>query len=153
MANVDNPHGFKWIRSVGSPVPLMDKITLAGTVAAGDTLVNGGSGTCTIGLSNSGTIHGVAAEAGDSGDEILFYPAGPDNEFEAQCSGTFAATMIGTAVDIEGTTGIQEVNEDASTEKVFQITGYNDNDEVGANTRVRGFFVRATYNDLEDAET
>lgn len=152
MANRDNPSGFKWIRSPGSSVPLVDTCVLAGTVAKGDALVNGGAGTHTIALSSSGTIHGVAAEAGVSGDTILFYPAGPQNEFEAQCSGTYAATIVGYAVDIEGTTGIQEVDEDATTEKVFQVTGYNDNDSVGANTRVRGFFVRASYNDTEDAE-
>jgi hypothetical protein len=152
MANRDNPSGFKWIRSAAGNTPLVDVVTLAGTVAKGDALVNGGSGTYTIALSNSGTIHGVAAMAGVSGDEIDMYAAGPQNEFEAQCSSTFAATMNGYAVDIEGTTGIQEVNEDGTTEKVFQITGYNHNDSIGANTRVRGYFVRASYNDTEDAE-
>lgn len=155
MANLDTPNGFRWVKTIGSNTPYVDWVTLAGTVAAGDTLV-ASSGTCTIGLSSSGTLHGVAAEPGVSGDEIMFYPATTSNIFEAQCSGTYAtASHLGVAVDIEGTTGIQEVNEDATTEKVFQILELK-NDGVnaaGANARVLGFFVRSSYTGLEDAET
>lgn len=152
MANVDNPNGFKWIRTRSGGPPVVDYVTLGGTVAVGDTLVFSG-GACTIGLADSGLIHGVAMEAGVSGEEIAFYPATVDNIFEAQCSGTYAkASHLGVAVDIEGTTGIQEVNEDATTEKVFLIQEINPNTEVGANSRVRGIFVRSSYNGLEDAE-
>jgi hypothetical protein len=152
MANVDNPNGFNWVyNQSGNPSPKVDTVTLAGTVAAGDTLV-ASSGTATIGLSNSGALLGVAAEAGVSGDVIKYYPATDDAVFVAQCSGTFAATMLFGAYDIEGTTGIQEVNEDSNTEKVVQIVGYDPSSEVGANTRVYVTFPRSQYTGLEDAE-
>jgi hypothetical protein len=137
---------------MGSDTPYVDWVTLGGTVAAGDALVFA-SGECTIALSNSGQIHGVAAEAGVDGDEIMFYPAVPTNIFEAQCSGTYAtASHLGVAVDLEGTTGIQEVNEDSTTEKVVKIMELKSGSEVGANARVYVTFPRSSYTDLEDAE-
>lgn len=148
MANRDNASGFRWYRTKGANAPIMDHCTLGGTVAVGDTLVIS-SGTCTIGLTTSTAVYGVAAQAGVSGDVIAFYPATPDQEFEAQCSGTFAASMIGGMYDIEGTTGIQEVNEDSTSYPLFQITGYNDNDTVGANTRVRGIFAHSSYTGID----
>jgi hypothetical protein len=154
MSNTNNPHGFVWVQnSSGATVPFQDTVTLAGTVAKGDALVMA-SGTATIALYDSGLILGVAAQAGDSGDVIQFYPAVPWNVFEAQCSGTYAVSSYKyTAVDIEGGTGEQMVDENANNEKVFQITGHNPNDSVGAYTRVRGIFVRSSYTGLEDAET
>lgn len=151
MANIDDPNGFTCVGSLTGEI-VTRTVTLAGTVAKGDSLV-AASGTATIGLSNSGLILGVAAEAGVSGDEILYYPAVPWLIFEGQCSGTYAlASHMFTAVDIEGTTGIQEINEDATTEKVAQIIGINPNSEVGDHTRVRFIWVRSGFTGLEDAE-
>lgn len=151
MANTDNPNGFKFVKSLYGEA-ILDSVVLAGTVAKGDALVFA-SGTATIALSSSGTIHGVAAEAGISGETILFYPALPGYVFEGQCSGTYAAAShLHVDVDLEGTTGIQEVNEDATTEKVVHIIGYNSNSAIGANTRVQFTFPRSSYTGLEDAE-
>jgi len=155
MANIDDPRGFRFYKTLSGAPPTMDEVTLAGTVAQGDTLVDA-SGTATIGLSNSGQIFGVAAEAGVSGDVILFYPITTDVCFKAQCSGTYTkASHLYAAVDIEGTTGIQEVNEDATTEKVFQIQGLVEDgtNAVGANAVVWGQFRLGMFQDLEDAET
>jgi hypothetical protein len=151
MANTDNPNGFKFVKSLYGEA-ILDTVTLAGTVAKGDALVFS-AGTCTILLSNSSLVHGVAAEAGVSGDDILFYPALPGYVFEAQCSGTYVkATYLHTDVDIEGATGIQEINEDATTEKVAHIVGINSNSEVGAYSRLWVTFPRSSYTSLEDAE-
>ena len=153
MANVDNPSGFVWVKTIGSNTPYVDWVTLGGTVSKGDALVFSG-GACTIALSNSGLIHGVAAEDGVSAESIMFYPATTSNIFEAQCSGTYAtASHLAAVVDIEGTTGIQEVNENATTEKVFQILELSPASVVGANARVRGIFPRSSYTGLEDVET
>lgn len=152
MANTDNPNGFKWVKTIGSNTPYVDYVTLGGTVTAGDALVFS-AGACTIALSNSGLIHGVAAESGVSSDVIMFYPAIPQNVFEAQCSGTYsAASHLGAAVDLEGTTGIQEVNEDSANEDVCKIMELKPGSEEGANSRVYVTFPRSSYTELEDAQ-
>lgn len=160
MANYDNPNGFRWVKSLVGGVnnPEILKMEAAGsqTIAVGDAVILS-SGYVAIAASNSGLIHGVAASpvtSSTQGDEILVIPATPWNVFEGQCSGTYAVTVRGTAVDIEGTTGIMEINEDATTEKVAQVIGElgDPNNSVGANTRVLFTFVRSSFTGLEDAE-
>jgi hypothetical protein len=161
MANVDNPHGFVWAGSLltGDQTPQTFKGTLASaqTIAAGDALI-ASSGVISIAASTSATILGVAFEAVTSAatatSTITFIPATPWNIFEAQCSGTFATTILYTDVDIEGTTGIMEVNEDATTEQVFQVIDYvkASNNAVGANTRVLGVFKKSAFLGFEAGE-
>jgi hypothetical protein len=155
MANTDNPNGFKWIKNLTASDELIT-VTLATTqtIAKGDALQLS-SGQAIIATSGAGQIFAVAAEAETTTTataDILVYPAYPWYEFEGQCSGTYAASIRHSAVDIEGTTGIMEVDENATTEKVFQVTGHNPNSEIGANTRVTGVFIRSSYLDLQDAE-
>jgi hypothetical protein len=146
MANTDNPNGFRWYGSLTGAPPTIRSIILAGTVAQGDTLVQG-TATATIGLSNSGNILGVAMEAGESGDTIQYYVATDWDLFEAQCSGTYSTNYLNQNVDIEGTTGIQEVNEDSTTEGVFRILGLVEDgvNAAGANARVYGTFIRGLH--------
>lgn len=160
MANYDNPNGFRPAKSLigGSNTIEALKMQAASgaTIAVGDAVIIS-SGYIAIALSNSSLIHGVAASSVSSateGDEILVWPATPWNVFEGQCSGTYAVTMRGTAVDIEGTTGIMEIDENATTEKVAQIIGESGdpNNSVGANSRVLFTFVRSSFTGLEDAE-
>jgi hypothetical protein len=152
MANPDTPNGFKWVKRKGGGTAILDWITLAGTVTKGDALVFS-AGTCTIALSNSPLIHGVADSSGVSGDEIPFYPAVDENIFEAQCTGSYSkASHLGVALDITGTTGIQEVNQAASTEKVFLVQELKPGSAEGANARVWGIFPRSSYQGMEDAE-
>lgn len=152
MANVDNPNGFRFSRSLvaGCPILCTGTLTTNQSVKAGDALIFS-AGVLSIALSNSGTIHGVAAEdktTTSTADSIVYHPAVPWIEFEAQCSGSYENTADDfTAVDIEGTTGIMEVNENANTEGVFVITEMV-NDGVnaeGANARVRGYFLRSSF--------
>jgi hypothetical protein len=149
MANRDNPSGFRWYGSLVGAPPTVRSIVLAGTVAQGDTLVQG-TATATIGLSNSGNILGVACEDGVSGETINYYVATDWDLFEAQCEGTYSTSYLNQNVDIEGTTGIQEVNEDASTEGVFRILGLVEDgvNAAGANARVYGIFVRGLHKAL-----
>ncbi len=157
MANRDNPDGFTFVKNLsGSTGDEMVTVLLATTqtIAKGDALALS-SGEATIAVYTSGLIFGVAAQdktTTTATEEILMYPAIPTNEFEAQCEGTYALSIRHSAVDIAGATGVMEVNEDATTEAVFQITGENSNSEIGANTRVRGVFVRSSYLDLEDEQ-
>lgn len=151
MANYDNPNGFKCYDAIAGEITLKPgTLAESQTIAKGDALIIS-SGQLQIALATSGLIHGVSAEAATTGagetKEIIFYPVDHNNRFEAQCSGTFALSLIGSTVDIEGTTGIMEVNENATTEQVFQIQGYvkDGENEIGANTRVIGDFVRSSY--------
>lgn len=143
MANADKPNGFRLVKDIGGELRIW-KGTLAAsqTVAVGDALVKDRiTGYLSIATSTSQEIEGFANEAVTTGsgatDDIEYIPALPWNEFEGQCSGTFAATMIGETCDIEGTTGIMEINENSKLYNVIRITGYNSNSAVGANTRVR----------------
>tara|TARA_Y100001937_G_scaffold82528_1_gene111667 strand:+ start:30 stop:488 length:459 start_codon:yes stop_codon:yes gene_type:complete len=145
MANYDNPNGF---RPVSFPARTnVYTVKAATTVTKGDALgitsgvvlpyaTGDGSG------STHTTVIGVAAESGSGGDEIQVYDD-PSTEFEGQCSGTFAATLVGTAVDLEGTTGIMEVDENGSTNDIAVILGHYPlpgSEDIGANSRVKVVF-------------
>lgn len=160
MANYDNPNGFRWVKSlVGSantPEIVTMKLAASQTIAIGDALTVS-SGFVAIATSSSGTILGVADSSCTSsaeGDPIMVIPATPWNVFEAQCSGTYSAAIRFTDVDIEGTTGIMEVNENTTTEKVFHVIGESGdyNNSIGANTRVLGIFKKSAYLGFEAAE-
>jgi len=119
-------------------------VEAAQTFAQGDLLDLNSSGQIELATASSGALIGVAAAASAAqadGTQVPVY-ADPDQLFEGQCSGTFAITLIGNAVDIEGTTGIMEINENAITKGVVQIIDYPRNgpdgnpQTVGANSRV-----------------
>jgi hypothetical protein len=156
MANVDKIIGFRCIGTLSGATPRKFPMTLAGsqTVAVGDPLIAtsiGSAATVEIALYTSSLIHGVCGEAATATGEIQAWPADPDYLFEAQCSGTYAAAShLFKCVDIEGTTGIMEVNEDSSTYAVFQILGLVDSDDnaAGENARVYGRFVRSSFSPL-----
>ena len=151
MANVDNANGFTFIKAIGGRGELWKgTLEISNTIAKGDALiVSNTAGQVEIAVDTSPQIIGIAAEDKVTGAgataEILYYPALPNYVFEGQCSGTFAATMINTAVDIEGATGVMEVNEDATTEDVIQIIGVDPNTEIGANSRVQFLILRSGF--------
>jgi len=135
MANYDSPDGFK-------PVSFPARTNVyecSATVTKGDALaIASGKVLPYVAASHSAVI-GVAAESGVNGDEIQVFDD-PLTEFSAQCSGTFAATLIGTAVDIEGTTGAMEVDEAGGTNSICVILGHYPlpgADEIGLNSRVK----------------
>ena len=150
-ANVDTPRGFQIVGADGNAIKDVCEVADNQTINPGDALIIS-SGKLAIALSNSGEIHGVAAArivttTATALDVIPFYPAVPQNRFRAQCSGTFTQAKVGTEVDIEGTTGIMEVNEDANTEKVFLVQNYTRSlqNSIGANTEVVGIFSKSSY--------
>lgn len=156
MANKDIPNGFSFVRSLtGQQAPLSGALAANQTIAKGDALIIS-SGLIAIALATSGLIWGVAAEDAVSGaspsrddDRIAFYPAVPGNIFEGQVSGTSAATSIGAEADIEGATGIMEINEDASVEDVVQIlalvSDIREEIDIGLNDRVEFHFIRSSF--------
>lgn len=135
MANYDNPNGF-------APVTFparANKYTTSAVVTKGDALAIASGAVLPYVLATHDQIVGIAAHDAESGAEVLVYDD-PDTEFVGQCSGTFATSMIGSSVDIEGTTGIMEIDENGSTDQVATIVGHYPvagSTEVGANSRVK----------------
>ena len=150
MANKDNANGFSLAKSLlGQMVPISLPLAASQTIAKGDAVIFS-SGLVAIALSSSPQLLGIAAEDGSSDaspvradDRILIYPAIPGAIFEGQCSGDSTAALVGTAVDIEGTTGIMEVNENSTNEDVIQIVGLvsDDREELALGTNDRVYFV------------
>lgn len=152
MANVDNPSGFVVARSNSVVVPMVKGTTASNvTLADGDLVIMLTTGLISIALNTSTSIHGLCVKpvTGAAGvqKECWFVPALETIEFEGQCSGTMAQTDIGEACDIEGTTGIMEVNEDANSTAVIRITGLANGlkNAVGANARVRFVVNKSSY--------
>ena len=159
MANNDNPNGFLFRKNgQGGTTPLI----LRGIVATGQTIKKGdaiilASGLIQIAVATSPLIYGFANESVTSsaaGAKLGFIPAAPGYIFSGQCSGTATQAMLGTAVDIEGTTGIMEINENATTEKVLQLVGVDPDVEnaLGLNARMLFTVARSQYTGREDAE-
>ena len=152
MANVDNPSGFVVARSNSVVVPLVKGTTGSNvTLADGDFVTMLTTGLIALATSSSATLHGLCVKpvtgAAGVGKECWVVPALETIEFEGQCSGTMAQTDIGEACDIEGTTGIMEVNEDANSTAVIRITGLANGlkNAVGANARVRFVVNKSSY--------
>ena len=159
MANDDRPRGFKPVKTVAGKTPLIVEFELATsqTIAEGDALTLS-SGQAAIATASSGNILGFAAEAkttGGTAANIKMYPAERDTIFEGQTSGTLAQSNLGSAVDIEGATGVMEINENATTEQVVQLlelapTTNSDQtaNAFGANADVRFKVLRSAWDGL-----
>ena len=142
MANRDNPHGFiaEYTLSGGAIPVFQGAMAASLTLHKGDTLIYS-SGYLTIGLAASTGIVGVCMEDQVSGAGehpiISYIPVTPDVIFSAQCSGTPTQAMIGTLVDLEGGTGVQEINEDSTAGgSVVRLLGVKPNSTLGANAEM-----------------
>jgi hypothetical protein len=124
---VEKVHGY------GGVIP-MDKITMdtSQTIAEGDMIFVETTGYARIARSTDSALLGLAAEGvtGAAGvrPEINFVPALKNVIFSGKTSGTTTCTvgLIGESVDLEGATGAQKINENASTEKVLRVLGLKD---------------------------
>jgi len=130
MANVDSAHGFivegSFISGAGIP-EWKGRVKAGQTIAIGDP-VRFSSGQLRI-CTAADIVAGVAAQPCASlavGTEIKFVPAFPWIFFSAQTSGDYSNGLLFNLVDMEGTTGIFEVNEDANTNKTLRIIGKKD---------------------------
>jgi hypothetical protein len=158
MANPDNPNGFYFRKdAMGGTTPLLltVKVATGQTIAIGDALILNASGLVQIALSTSGALYGVAVEAVSSaaaGATIKMVPFMQGYIFTGQCSGTLTQAIIGTSVDIEGTTGIMEINENAVVEQVVRILALDgdiDNLQTpGLNSQVLFSVARSQYDGL-----
>jgi hypothetical protein len=97
------------------------------SIQPGDAVIMLSTGVVDIALAASTQIFGVCQSkvTGETGvqKQVLIVPASRDLIFEAQCSGTFTPVNVGENVDIEGATGVMEINENAQSTGVAQIIG------------------------------
>lgn len=141
MANTDNPHGFKvhQVLGMGSSLPLAQmQVDTNITLTEGDAVKIEDDGYINI-AATTNAIFGIAAESvtGAAGTRptIGVIPALPNIIFSAQTSGDAAVTDIGENLPLEGTTGIQELNEDGS-DGAFKVIGLKPGSEWGTNAEL-----------------
>jgi hypothetical protein len=142
VANADNPSGFEpYSSEAGTGVfPLVYYTADSGTtLTAGDAVIMS-SGYLAIAADTSASIQGVAAKSvtATTGVQpsVPIYPATENITFVGQCSGTATQGTIGAEIDIEGGTGVMELNENASTEDVAVVVGLQPGSALGANARL-----------------
>lgn len=142
MANYDHPNGFRpyMMFGHGGVQPTWHGLLKSNTlVSTGDALY-ATAGYVTPTATTDKYVVGVAtfknATSTTTNVSALFYPAVDWIYFEGQCSGTMTQAKVWTEVDIEGTRGIQEVNEDATSNKNVLLIGVDPRSSIGANTRV-----------------
>ena len=144
MANADNPHSFDVfeVEGFGGVVPLRSgKMAASTTLSKGDAIYRNSSGLIALAVSTTGaSVLGTAAETVTTGagenTEILFVPALKEITFSGQCSGTLTQALLGTDVDISGTTGVMEISESASVGGVARLLKLNPKSALGLNAEV-----------------
>lgn len=144
MSNTDNAYGFEFYRTLGStPVPALEEIAVGTNtaIAAGDAIY-ASSGKAEVCTAATAKVLGVSVEEHTSGavGSVLYYPALPHVVFLAQASGNATSGYLGEECDLEGSSGSQEVNEDASSEDVIRIIGKYPVDDWGTNARLQVVF-------------
>ena len=153
MANSDIPNGFSVSSNqYGQDAVKHYPVAASQTIAKGDAVILV-AGLVQIAVLTSPQLFGVAdSDITTSGsvtrdDTVAVTVALPGIVFEGQASGSTVASLIGTACDIEGATGIMEVNENATTEDVLQIVGFRSDEdpnyELGLNDRIRFVILRS----------
>jgi len=143
MANLDNPCGFEPYNHEGnSSAPIhwyKHSASDAAKITKGDAVRKdlANAGYIKAASATVGSLLGIAGTAAATATavDIPVYDS-PDTIFTGQCSGDSAQALVNKQCDIEGTSGIMEVNENATTEKVITVTGVHPADELGTNGRV-----------------
>lgn len=142
MANIDKPAGFRVSAMPGSFPIYTGKTASNVTLNPGDAVIRLTTGLIGLALATSTSILGVSQSklTGEAGvqKDCMFVPALPGIVFSGQCSGTPTQSVVGEKHDIEGGTGVMEINEDATSTNVVEIVGFEGgiNNAVGANARV-----------------
>jgi hypothetical protein len=156
----DNPRGFsaKTNLAGGMAMPMWEGLLLSNQgIANGDILFASAGylrGSATTDKLPVGVAVTTNATSVTTNPKILFYPAIDSIVFTGQCSGTPTQATIWTVVDYEGASGasagvatrsIQEINEDATTNKQLNIIGLDPQSSMGANVELLFIFARSKF--------
>lgn len=143
MANIDNPHGFIAETALGTVgnIPIWGAKLLSNTIIEPGDALSGQSGyACLTNVITTDSILGVSLSAQatsvTTNQDILFHPALDFVVFSGQCSGTPTQALVWTNCDIEGTTGIMEINENASTYSPVRLIGLKPGSSMGLNAEM-----------------
>ena len=140
-SNVDYPSGFKFYANlIGTGTPMFaGKLVSNVLVSSGDALY-ATAGYLTPTATTDVHVAGVAvtrqATSVTVNVSMLFYPAADWVVFSGQTSCTMTQAKIWTLMDIEGTRGIQEINENATSNQNVLAIGFEPNTSIGAQSRV-----------------
>ena len=154
MANPTTLFGFVYkYRMSGAPVPpLVDiKCGTSATFASGDPLAPNAYGYYAVIGSAAIVPHYIAVEDAAAVDAATVKKAIPilhDQVWEARCTGTPTQAMVGTVVDIEGSTGVFGVNENASsndTVRILDLAEGNESNTWGAYAKVLVSFNKTAF--------
>jgi hypothetical protein len=124
----DIPRGFEFHKCFYSPVaPIYHTLLLSNTIITDGDMLMGAAGYAALtNITSTDGLLGVSlskqATSITTNPKISFVPALQGVLFRGNCSGTPSQALVWTYVDIEGTTGIMEVNEDASDVDALMIT-------------------------------
>ena len=148
MANTDLPNGFKAVDFIYRPK--LWPVAGSAAIAKGDIVVIDSNGRIALATTSSTQVVGVAASSvaatAAAGDSIWVYD-NPAQHFEAQCSGNgaladpYTTRSSAACFDMEGTTGIMEIDENDNTTDLIKILGVGKDpitgqeSAVGANQR------------------
>ena len=128
MANRDNPYGFKAVRNLNDgAIPKWKGKLLSNTIVTSGDAVMAASGY--VALTNivaTNAVLGVidsiqATSITTTNPDVYFTPSMDGIVFRGQCSGAPTQATVFTNCDIEGTTGIMEINEDATSLNVVKV--------------------------------
>lgn len=159
MANTDRPNGFRPVDEIYQPRKW--PATASQTIAVGDMVYLDTAGRVTLAISTTADVLGVAATpvtSSSAGDDIFVYDD-PMQHFEGQCSGNgalanpYTCATLASCYDIEGTTGIMEINEDATSIDIVKVIGVGtdpgtgEESAVGANQR-KIFIINTIHHQL-----
>ena len=136
MANPDVPNGF---RPVGKEPKIgYYPIAASQTYVYGDMLVRS-AGQVTRATAASAILLGAAADAQTTPAANTMIPVydDPNQEYIGQCSGTVQDSELPKTCDIEGTSGIMEIDENAVATNVIRIERrHPDSENNVANAKV-----------------
>lgn len=147
MANTDKPNGFRPVDEIYQPRKW--PAAASQTIAVGDMVYLDSAGRVNIALSSTADVMGVAATpvaSSSAGDDIFVYD-NPAQHYEGQMSGNgaladpYTCVTLTSCFDIEGATGIMEINEDLSTYDIVKVIGVGtdpgtgEESAIGANQR------------------
>jgi len=174
MANRDLPVGFQAIGTLsGAKLPGPVAFNSAGgetwKVGAVARLVSGQAVNPTV---TCGSLLGIVAPqqgisrlgstcitSATTNADVMIY-AGSDIMFDGQCSGTATSVMVGLLCDWEGAAGVQEVNENATTESTLCVrelvvgpTESRGTQAIGANSLVRFTIAKCQVGAYPDSTT
>jgi hypothetical protein len=143
MANPDSAYGFDVFKRLGgADVPIETMTTESNvTLAVGDAVaIDTATGLLRLAVAGDTALAGVSTckitGVAATRATATFVPAISDIVFHGQCSGTPTQASVGDTCDIEGATGVMEVNENGSTTDVIQIVGFHPSTSIGLNAQV-----------------